>query len=171
MPALGSRHTEAEAVTESILVHGPTVVRAGSTPIVICLTEPSSITSRADTECSGSLWQEFLCWQRFPPQESSGSFPGIPLYPGGHWHWKLLSPGIFSHMAIPWQRLGKQESFRSSQTLPKVLAMSKQQLVSCGKLLCIELFWQEFKRHLVLFLSPNESRHLESLWDYVILSL
>lgn len=81
MPALGSRHTEAGVVTESILVHGPTVVRAGSTPIVICLTESSSITSRADTECSGSLWQELPCWQRFASTGMQWQFPRYPSVP------------------------------------------------------------------------------------------
>lgn len=35
--------------------------------------------------------------------------------------------------------------------------MSEQQL-SCGKLLHIELFWQEFERHPVWFLLQNESK-------------
>lgn len=81
-----------------------------------------------------------------------------PLYPGGHWHRKLLSPGIFTQVAVPWQGLDKQGSFRSSQSVSKSLAVSKQQLLSCGKRLHVELFWQEFERHLVLFLLQNESK-------------
>lgn len=50
MPALVSRHTEAGVAIDSILAHSPIVARAGRTFIVICLTEPSSISSRADTD-------------------------------------------------------------------------------------------------------------------------
>ena len=50
MPSLVSRHTEAGVAIDSILAHSPIVARARSTLIVISLTEPSSISRRADTD-------------------------------------------------------------------------------------------------------------------------
>lgn len=50
MPALVSRHTEAGIAIDSILAHSPIVARAGRTLVVICLTEPPSVSSRANTD-------------------------------------------------------------------------------------------------------------------------
>lgn len=50
MPALVSRHTEAGVAIDPILAHSPIVARVRSTLIVVCLTELSSISSRADTD-------------------------------------------------------------------------------------------------------------------------
>jgi hypothetical protein len=59
MSTLVSRHKEAGGVaTDSVLAHSLTVSRAGSIIIVICLTEHSSITSRAGTGMIISLGAE-----------------------------------------------------------------------------------------------------------------
>jgi DNA-directed RNA polymerase delta subunit len=74
----------------------------------------------------------------------------------------LFSSGICisSHK---WQFLGLEEQgpFRSSQSLSKLLTMSKQQL--SHKKLHIELFWQEFKKDLALFSLGNACWHLKSV--------
>ena len=49
------RNTEAEVAIDSILAHNPIVVRARSTLIGICLTEPSIIASRVDTDSAQGL--------------------------------------------------------------------------------------------------------------------
>ena len=149
MPVLVSRHTEGVAI-DSILAHSSTVAWARSTFFVICLTEsPSVFSGQPQTGHSGSLGKIPPCWQVFPPQELVVVSQVSPLFQGGHWHSKTLSPGVFTWMAILWQGLKNQWSFRSSQSLSKLLALSKQQLWSCRKPLCIQLFWQKLKRSLM----------------------
>lgn len=61
-----------------------------------------------------------------------------------------------------WQFFGRDWSGKGLldlQFLSKVLAMSKQQLLSWVKTLGIKLFWQEFKGHLVLFLFQTQPWH------------
>lgn len=73
-------------------------------------------------------------------------------------HRKLLSPGVLTQVAFPGQGLEKQGSFSSSQSLSKLMAVSEQwQLLSFEKFLHVELFGQEFDRHLVSFLLQKES--------------
>jgi hypothetical protein len=62
---------------------------------------------------------------------------------------------FFLGYSLKWQFLDsdrRSKGILDFQSLSKLLAVSKQQMLFCEKPLCIELFRQEFKRHLVLFL-------------------
>lgn len=106
----------------------------GHAHIVICLPESSSISSRADTgSVLGVLMAGTSMLACFPFIGISDTFIVQHFVPRRNWHRELLSPGVFIQVIIPWQGLEKQGPFRSSQSLSKLLAMSKQQLLSCGK--------------------------------------
>lgn len=157
MPALVSRHTEAGVAIDPILAHSPIVARARSTLIVVGLTELSSISSRSDTDrVLGVFMASASMLAGVPSTGIGGGVTGQPAVPR-RVHRKPLSPEVFTQVAFSWQGLEKQGSFTSSQPLSKSLSMSEQQL-SCGKPLHVELFGQEFKRHLLLFLLQDESK-------------
>lgn len=157
MPALVSRHTEVWVAIDFTLEHKPIVVSTGSHSF-----DPSYWTfqhiqqDRLQTGCSESLWNVPLCCQMFPLQELVAVSQVS--------HHKDIDTGSpfvqgYSHK---WQFFGRDWSGKGLldlQFLSKVLAMSKQQLLSCEKPLSIELFWQDIKRHLV-YLLQNRSWHL-----------
>lgn len=161
MPALVSRHTEAWVAIEHncvTLEHSPIVVSTGCHSFDLSYWTFQHIQQcRLQTGCSGSLWNVPLCWQMFPPQELMAVSQVS--------HHKDIDTGSpflqgYSHK---WQFFGRDWSGKGLlldlQFLSKVLAMSKQQLLSCGKPLSIELFWQDIKRHLV-YLLQNRFWHL-----------
>lgn len=151
-----------EQAQNLIPVHCPLVARLEAHSLWSVFV--SSSTANTDT---GRVLRVFMpsCWQAFPSQELVVVSQVRLPYPGGQGHRKSLSPGVFTQVVIPWQGQKKQGSFRSPQSLSKPLAMSKQQLFSYGKWLCLELFGQDFKRHLELFLLQNEPWHLKLLKD------
>ena len=82
---------------DSILSQIPIGARAGSTLIMICLTEPSSISSRADTGRMLSVFMACVYMMAgIPSTGISDSFTDSPLYPGGPWHRKPRSPRLFT---------------------------------------------------------------------------
>lgn len=102
--------------------------------------------------CTGSSLQTPPCWQELGPQEPKAGAQAGPAYPGGQSHRKRPSPGVVTHVAFPRQGLGEHGSVALSQS-----PSEQRQWSSFATSWHVELFWQDFERHLATFLSQKES--------------
>ena len=120
LPILVSRHTEAWVAIGSVLAYN-LIVGLGCFFIIICLTEPSGISSRPDID---SVVRVFMTGVSIlagiPSTEISGSFTGQSIVQRKTLAQEdPLSWGIHK-VEIPFQGCKNQVSFRYSQSLPKL---------------------------------------------------